>query len=257
MKLSQNSSIIISVLAVAGLLVGGSAIFSDADNNTTASSDSNVSEPDSSADSTENEGGRAASDLVAGDEVSVSVLLSGLEVQNEEQTDSYDRDNFKHWTNAPGSGCDARDAVLKEEAQPAISTESDCPVPNGKWLSLYDGALLTNPSKLDIDHMVPLAEAWRSGAHAWNDDQREEYANDMGDPRSLIAVSAGSNRSKSDQDPDEWLPEDERYLCTYLADWVAVKYRWDLSMETSEFEAISDGIQDCENTVRVPEKALG
>jgi hypothetical protein len=65
-----------------------------------------------------------------------------------------------------------------------------------------------------IDHVVPLAEAWRSGAAAWNADQRERFANDLVDPQ-LIAVSASSNRSKGDQDPAEWKPPRRVTWCLY------------------------------------------
>lgn len=261
MKLSQNSSVLISVLAVSAVIIGGSSIFQSTESPSDSAS-APISETDTNKDTDDNAGdgdtpNSISTDFVMGEEVSILSVLQSLEIKDEEASDSYDRDLFKHWTNAPGSGCDARDAVLKEEAQPAIPSEADCPVPNGKWLSLYDGALLTNPSKLDIDHMVPLAEAWRSGAHAWNDEQREEYANDMGDPRALIAVSAGSNRSKSDKDPDEWLPEDSSYLCTYLSDWVAMKYRWNLSVDANEYDAIENNSRSCEETLMVvPEVAL-
>jgi hypothetical protein len=78
----------------------------------------------------------------------------------------------------------------------------------------------------DIDHLSPLAEAWDSGAWAWDADTRMRYADDLDDPRSLIAVSASANRSKGDQDPAEWMPPAASYACTYITDWVAVKTRW-------------------------------
>ncbi|MEU6235880.1 HNH endonuclease family protein, partial [Kitasatospora sp. NPDC047058] len=76
---------------------------------------------------------------------------------------------------------------------------------------------------MDVD---PLAEAWDSGAFAWSSKEREAYANDLGDPRSLIAVSAKSNRSKADKDVAEWMPQAAHYACTYLTDWTTVKTRW-------------------------------
>lgn len=254
MKLSQNTSIIVSVFATGAILVGASAVFQS--DETVADSQAALEQIDAAPEGkpSGSPDGISNVELISGDTVTIKEVLNALDVRAEESSETYDRDAFKHWTNSPGSGCDARDAVLKAEALPEISSDSDCPVPSAKWLSLYDGVLLTNPSKLDIDHMVPLAEAWRSGAHSWDDERREEYANDMGDPRALIAVSAGSNRSKSDQDPDEWLPEDNSYLCTYLADWVAVKYRWSLTLEQSEFDSIHDEIQNCTDTeVLVPE----
>jgi len=261
MKLSENLTVILSVVVVSGLLVafssftGGNETTQQADSNSiTSTAESQDTEPDAS-DSSDVPVELAA--LTPGEVVSIATALTALEVKPEEATESYDRKAFKHWSNAEGSDCDVRDAVLKEEADPAIAADADCPLPDRKWISLYDGKILTDPSKLDIDHMVPLAEAWRSGAHAWadNPDRLEAYANDMGDPRALIAVSAGSNRSKSDQDPDVWLPTSDDYLCTYLADWVAMKYRWELTLETSEYDAIAEKANgECsEEVLVVPE----
>jgi len=88
---------------------------------------------------------------------------------------------------------------------------------------------------LDIDHFIPLKEAWDSGAWAWSSAQRQKFANDMSDPRSLIAVTAGQNRSKGDKDLSNWLPPRSEALCTYVTNWVAVKARWKLSMDPSEW----------------------
>jgi hypothetical protein len=96
---------------------------------------------------------------------------------------------------------------------------------------------------LDFDHLAPLAEAWDSGASAWTPKAREAYANDLGDDRALIAVSAASNRSKSDQDPATWQPPAAGYRCTYAADWVAMKTRWRLSIDPAEQMALT-GILD-------------
>ena len=98
----------------------------------------------------------------------------------------------------------------------------------------------TNPSDLDIDHMVPLKEAWDSGAWNWTAAQRQTFANDLSDPRALIAVTAGQNRSKSDRDPSNWIPPQKSYVCTYLSEWVAIKAKWKLSMDQSEFGRIKN-----------------
>lgn len=253
MKLSENVKIALSVLIVAALLVALSAFFANRADETPA----NSADESSQQDTSDKEQGNASEALGENSSSnSILAVLDRLTIADETQMDEYDRKEFKHWIGAAGADCDARDAVLKEESNPPIASDAPCPINEGKWLSLYDGKLITDPGKIDIDHMVPLAEAWRSGAHAWTDEQREQYANDMGDSRSLIAVSAGSNRSKSDQDPDEWLPTSEDYLCTYLADWVAVKFRWDLTLEQAEYDAIKENSADCEVIVLMPEKAL-
>jgi hypothetical protein len=98
---------------------------------------------------------------------------------------------------------------------------------------------------LDIDHMVPLAESWDSGASTWSASERQAYANELGDARSLIAVFASSNRSKGDQDPAEWMPPAQDYRCTYATTWVAVKTRWGLSVDPAESEALEGILAGC------------
>ncbi|MFE3932019.1 HNH endonuclease family protein [Streptomyces sp. YIM B13508] len=115
----------------------------------------------------------------------------------------------------------------------------------GEWCSVYDYRYIQGPSGLDIDHLVPLAEAWDSGASAWSAAEREAYANDLGDDRVLIAVSAASNRSKADQVPATWLPPASGYRCQYATDCVADKMRWGLSVDTDEAEALADLLGDC------------
>jgi hypothetical protein len=87
-------------------------------------------------------------------------------------------------------------------------------------------------------NLVPLAEAHRSGADSWDIDKRRAFANDLSDPRSLIAVKASANRSKSDRDPARWLPVNQTYRCKYVAAWVSVKQRWGLAMDAEEKAAI-------------------
>ncbi|GAA2775231.1 hypothetical protein GCM10010521_62190 [Streptomyces rameus] len=93
---------------------------------------------------------------------------------------------------------------------------------------------MSRPGSPATPCLVPLAEAWDSGASAWTAAEREAYANDLGDDRALIAVSAASNRSKADQDPSTWLPPAAGYRCQYATDWIADKTRWGLSIDTAE-----------------------
>jgi len=121
---------------------------------------------------------------------------------------------------------------------------SGCNVVAGTWKSVYDGKTLTSPTQVDIDHLVPLANAWRSGAAAWTTAQREDFANDLDDPQ-LIAVSASSNRSKGDQDPSTWKPADSSSWCEYAEDWIAVKTHWKLTVTTTEKSALDDMLGKC------------
>ncbi|MBS43066.1 MAG: HNH endonuclease [Nocardioides sp.] len=164
----------------------------------------------------------------------------------------YDRDLFRHWVDADGDGCDTRDEVLLAEADDAPTVGSGCSISGGRWYSYYDGVSQYDASDLDIDHMVPLAEAWDSGARSWSSARREAYANDLGDYRTLVGVTAGENRSKGDQDVADWLPDQQ--VCRYLREWVAVKHRWGLSVDSTEKSAmtsIAAGCSDLTITVTI------
>lgn len=159
----------------------------------------------------------------------------------DEIENGYNRDLFEHWSDLDGNGCDTREDVLARDNQiPSQGCSSD----KGTWVSAYDGETTSDAGDFDIDHMVPLAEAWGSGAYAWDSTKREAYANDM-HPFSLIAVSASSNRSKSDRDPAEWLPENTAFRCAYTARWIAVKFRWRLTIDSAERNALASLLNSC------------
>ncbi|MFC9280175.1 HNH endonuclease family protein [Streptomyces collinus] len=170
--------------------------------------------------------------------------LARLPVRTEDRT-GYERTKFKHWVDADKDGCNTRAEVLKAEAVVAPEQGAKCALSAGEWYSPYDDRYIQGPSGLDIDHLVPLAEAWDSGASAWTAAEREAYANDLGDTRALIAVSAASNRSKADQDPSTWLPPAAGYRCQYVTDWIADKTRWGLSIDTGEHRALTEELSHC------------
>lgn len=176
---------------------------------------------------------------------SLLTLLSKLVVADEANAGSYLRDRFKHWVDADGDGCDTRDEVLIAEAVTAPTVSAGCALTGGSWRSAYDGITTTDPGSFDIDHLVPLKEAWVSGAYAWSDTRRESFANDLGVGYALIGVSASTNRSKADQDPAEWMPPAGSYACTYIADWIAVKVRWSLTINYTEFTTLYRYASDC------------
>ena len=119
-----------------------------------------------------------------------------------------------------------------------------CTISAGSWVSAYDAVTYTDPRKLDIDHLVPLADAWRSGARTWTDDQRQDFANDLTRPQ-LIAVSLTQNRAKGDQDPSQWKPPNRDFWCQYAEDWVTVKYFWKLTVTVAEKAALTDMLGTC------------
>ena len=178
---------------------------------------------------------------------STTDAIKVLKVTTEVRT-GYVRTKFKHWitiSRAGQVGCDSRKSVIIDEALVKPTIEKGCVLTGGKWLSIYDNVEITDAGKLDVDHMVPLAEAWDSGASAWTDLKRQQYANDMTDPRHLIAVTGSSNRSKSDQDPADWVPTNKTYLCEYIANWVSIKVRWSLTVDQKELDTLKKDSASC------------
>ncbi|MEV7563936.1 HNH endonuclease family protein [Streptomyces tanashiensis] len=168
--------------------------------------------------------------------------LAALTVKAEGSTSGYSRDLFPHWITQSGT-CNTRETVLKRDGVNVV-TDSSCAATSGSWYSEYDGATWTVASDLDIDHMVPLAEAWRSGANSWTTAQRQSFANDLTRPQ-LIAVTDNVNQAKGDLDPAKWLPSRTAYRCTYVRAWVHVKYHWNLSVDSAEKSALQSVLNGC------------
>ncbi|MGD9960734.1 HNH endonuclease family protein [Nocardioides sp.] len=184
--------------------------------------------------------------------VTVRAAVRNLPVATEHRK-GYDRDKFADWFDADGDCRDTRDEVLAAESLVAVR---GCDIQRGKWRSYYDGVVTRESTTFDIDHLVPLAEVWDSGGRRWTADTRDRYANDLGDRRTLVAVSASSNRSKGDQDPAEWMPELAR--CTYVRQWVAVKIRWHLSVDKTEKAKLTAMARACANlTITVRTAKVG
>ncbi|WP_375001173.1 HNH endonuclease family protein [Aeromicrobium sp. CTD01-1L150] len=187
--------------------------------------------------------------------VSARTLLEELTVRAESSGSSYDRAAFRHWIDADGDGCDTRAEVLKEESSVATEHTGTCTITTGAWHSYYDDTSFTAAGDLDIDHMVPLKEAWISGASSWSAAQRESFANDLGYDFTLVAVSASSNRSKGDRDPDAWLPPSAAAECDYVKQWIAVKWRWSLTLDSAEKVAVEASLDGCSSlSVEAPSK---
>lgn len=169
----------------------------------------------------------------------------------DESRAGYTRDKFKHWNTGldPADGCNTRAEVLQAEAIESPAVAAGCKLSGGTWLSYYDGQEVNDPAKLDIDHMVPLAESWDSGASAWDAKRREAYANDQDVAASLVAVTARSNRAKADRDPAEWMPPLSDAHCRYIGEWTATKLRWGLSADQAEADALKVYAEACETTV--------
>ncbi|WP_128980103.1 HNH endonuclease family protein [Streptomyces roseicoloratus] len=168
--------------------------------------------------------------------------LASLTVKAEGSSSGYSRDLFPHWITQSGA-CNTREVVLERDGVNVVQ-DSSCAAVSGSWYSAYDGATWTAASDLDIDHVVPLAEAWRSGANSWTTSKRQGFANDLTRPQ-LIAVTDNVNQSKGDQDPGEWMPPRASYRCTYARMWVQVKYHYGLSVDSTEKSALQSTLNGC------------
>jgi hypothetical protein len=175
-----------------------------------------------------------------------TALVDRLRVAEPWSPIPYRRDEFgSGWDYDGRTGCNTRERVLAEESGPGLVVDDRCKPMTGTWRSAYDGLVTSDPADLEIDHLVPLAEAWRTGAAGWTRERRRAFANDLDDPSTLVAVSSRSNRSKQDSTPAGWLPADPDGRCAFVADWVRVKHRWGLTVAPDEKVAITQVLAGC------------
>lgn len=186
-----------------------------------------------------------------------SHALEGLRTVDRDPVDvpPYDRDAFgPAWADVDRNGCNQRDDVLLRDVQPGtVVTQRqgrcDHDVLAGTWIDPYTGRTLTftdlkDPKQsvaIQIDHVVPLAEAWRSGAGSWSPERRRDYANDVSN---LLAVDGPTNQSKGSYDPASWRPR-AAFQCAYATRWIDVKRRWDLGVDPSEARALTEMLATC------------
>ncbi|MGW2719831.1 HNH endonuclease family protein [Streptomyces sp. NPDC001492] len=168
--------------------------------------------------------------------------LQTLTVEAPHPMTGYSRAKFPHWAAQFGK-CDTREVVLARDGVD-VKQDEECRAVSGTWLSRYDNKSFASASQIDVDHMVPLANAWRSGADTWTTSKRKQFANDL-EHSQLIAVSAASNRSKGDQSPDQWAPPNGAYWCTYSRAWTHVKSLYGLSVTGKEKSALQKMLGTC------------
>jgi len=171
-----------------------------------------------------------------------------------ERSAGYDRDKFGDWVDADRDCKDTRAEVLVAESHRAVTGR--CLIARGLWRSYYDRRVWRSAGDvdIDIDHMVPLSEAWKSGARRWTPATRVRFANDLGDARALVAVTDSVNQSKGDQDPTTWMPTYDK--CRYLREWVAVKLRWRLTVDSTEKSALKSKSASCTNVTITVTRAI-
>lgn len=187
------------------------------------------------------EADQATTEPLPADPATAVTTLDGLTVAEEDTGFRYDRDQWPHWS-GQGEGCNTREVALRQQGTDVV-TDDECRAVSGTWVSTYDGVVIHDAGEADLDHLVPLAEAARSGTRTWNRDQREAFANDLDQ---LVVVSARSNRQKGDQDPANWLPEQNR--CGYVIRWVLTKDKYDLTVDRDERDALRGVLTHCPRT---------
>ncbi|WP_246843167.1 HNH endonuclease family protein [Allokutzneria sp. NRRL B-24872] len=224
--MSRGRWILAAVLAVIAIVFGAAAVFMD------------DPQPSGSGPSTTTAGPAPSGDTAAASKAD----LDRLSVAAAHAMKGYTREKFKHWI-TQGEKCDTRETVLKRDGK-SVVTDASCKATSGKWVSRYEGKEIAAAGEMDIDHTVPLANAWRSGADTWTDQKRQEFANDLTNPQ-LLAVSAATNRSKGDQDPSQWKPPAKDAWCDYAKDWIAVKKTYSLNVTDAEKSALRDMLATC------------
>ena len=177
-----------------------------------------------------------------------SEALNELEVAEPGSMGGYSRESFEHWSrandfgwDAPEDSCDAREAALLQDGED-VEVGEGCKVTSGRWYDPYTTNTYADPQEIDIDHVVPLANAWRSGASGWSDDEREAYAND---PDVLLSVEDDANQAKGDKGPEEWRPPNEAEWCDYATRWISIKAGYYLSVDPDEKTALEDMLAAC------------
>jgi hypothetical protein len=174
-------------------------------------------------------------------------VLTGLVIAPASSPVPYNRDDYGDWMDADHDCQDTRAEVLIVEVLPNTLTLSPngCTVAGGQWLDPYTNTVVAGPSNVDIDYMVPLDNAHRSGGWAWDAATKHAYANDLAYADHFIAVTDKVNQSKGDQGPGEWKPPYVADWCRYATDWVGIKKRWSLTVTEQEYDALTSMLTSC------------
>ena len=166
---------------------------------------------------------------------------------------SYDRDDWRHWVDGDKDCQNTRHEALIEEslAKVAFKTDRKCQVATGEWFDPYTGETVTDATRLDIDHMIPLKKAHNSGGWAWDKRRKADFANEVSYADHLVAVTASANRKKGARGPEAWKPTNKGYWCDYAVDWVQIKTDWDLSATKAEWGALQEMLETCDSTLSI------
>lgn len=164
-------------------------------------------------------------------------------------SEKYDRNHhFGKWLKDPnqGSCLNTRAQVLVRQSRVPVTFKEDnpCTVAKGEWADPFSGRVFTNASDIQIDHFVPLKNAYSTGAWKWEQKTRCLFANFLENRYHLMAVSGDENMRKGDKSPDKWMPSNTSFSCSYLNIWLKIKLVWNLNLSASEALFIKDTLQD-------------
>ncbi|KHD88408.1 MAG: hypothetical protein OM95_09805 [Bdellovibrio sp. ArHS] len=151
--------------------------------------------------------------------------------------------HFGSWLrdHSDGTCHNTRAKVLIRDSSVQVSFSANgCTVTAGHWADPYSNRDYQRASEIQIDHFVPLKNAYISGAYKWNWQRRCLYANYMGNEYHLLSVYGPENSSKSDKTPEGYMPPNRAYQCQYLAQWLKVKLIWSLALSVSEKKAVEE-----------------
>ncbi len=170
-------------------------------------------------------------------------MLAQLKVAKPLSLRGYSHRRFQpRWAHHKGE-CDAREVVLVRQGR-GVRRNGACQAVKGVWHSPYDGRMLKSVKQVDVDHVVPLAYAWRSGAKRWSQAKRRAFANDLSRPE-LVVVSHSVNMAKGGQGPQSWRPPRRAFWCRYATSWITVKHHYRLLVTRAEKVALLNMLRTC------------
>ena len=189
--------------------------------------------------------------LLATSQIHASTIPDINLCEVEDNPARYKKRLYNYWIDEDKNGLDTRAEVLRKEVVSSVILEEKRgrkKIAAGAWYDHYTGSYIKNPNKIDVSHLVPLKEAHKSGAWDWSEERRKEYANDLENEATLIAVSKKANRKKGSKDPALWMPLNKEYHCQYIQDWIQIKEEWQLCYDGLEALAVKRIYQTCLNT---------
>jgi hypothetical protein len=175
--------------------------------------------------------------------------LPQLQVKPALPMTGYSRAKFgPAWEDVDDNGCDTRNDILVRDLKQVVFKSGKCVIATGTLHDPYTGSTIhfvrgvATSTAVQIDHVVALADAWRTGAAKWTTARRLSYAND---PAVLLAVDGPANEAKGDDDASQWLPPKKSFDCRYVARQIAIKIKYDLWLTKVEHEAMARQLGGC------------